>query len=149
MNQTGLETSLEGQLQFFLHKDMSLDWPRAETDTHHILMGFDPDLSLFGGQGLDLWAAVAALALLVEPLQLAAALDVAVGQHLDQPHQLLGEILAITVEVLEEGVDGVGSLSRASISDEVNALGSFFQRRGRERFSAALTGRIFSFSANL
>lgn len=44
VNQTGLETSLEGRLQFFLHKDQSLDWPRAETDTHHILMGFDPDL---------------------------------------------------------------------------------------------------------
>ena len=44
VNQTGLETSLEGQLQFVLHKDRSLDWPRAETPTHHILMGFDPDL---------------------------------------------------------------------------------------------------------
>lgn len=43
-NQTGLETSLEGRLQFELHKGMNLDWPRAETPTHHILMGFDPDL---------------------------------------------------------------------------------------------------------
>lgn len=43
-NQTGLETSLEGRLQFILHKDRTLDWPRAETPTHHILMGFDPDL---------------------------------------------------------------------------------------------------------
>jgi len=44
VNQTGLETSLEGRLQFVVHKDRSLDWPRAETPTHHILMGFDPDL---------------------------------------------------------------------------------------------------------
>jgi N-acyl-D-aspartate/D-glutamate deacylase len=44
VNQTGLETSLEGRLEFRLHKDRSLDWPRAETPTHHILMGFDPDL---------------------------------------------------------------------------------------------------------
>jgi N-acyl-D-amino-acid deacylase len=44
VDQTGLETSLEGRLQFILHKDRSLDWPRAETPTHHILMGFDPDL---------------------------------------------------------------------------------------------------------
>jgi acetamidase/formamidase len=45
VNQTGLETSLEGVLQFFVRKGQSLDWPRAETPTHHILMGFDPDLT--------------------------------------------------------------------------------------------------------
>ena len=44
VDQTGLETSLRGLLQFFVHKDRTLDWPRAETQTHHILMGFDPDL---------------------------------------------------------------------------------------------------------
>jgi acetamidase/formamidase len=44
VNQTGLETSLEGRLQLILHKDRSIDWPRAETPDHHILMGFDPDL---------------------------------------------------------------------------------------------------------
>lgn len=44
VNQTGLETSLEGRLQLVVHKDRTLDWPRAETDTHHITMGFDPDL---------------------------------------------------------------------------------------------------------
>ena len=46
VDQTGLETSLEGRLQFFVHSDRSLDWPRAETPTHHILMGFDPDLEV-------------------------------------------------------------------------------------------------------
>ena len=44
VDQTGLETSLQGMLQFIVHSDRSLDWPRAETPTHHILMGFDPDL---------------------------------------------------------------------------------------------------------
>lgn len=44
VNQTGLETSLEGRLQFVVRKDMTLDWPMAETPTHYILMGFDPDL---------------------------------------------------------------------------------------------------------
>lgn len=44
VNQTGLETSLDGRLQLIVHKDRTLDWPRAETDTHHIVMGFDPDL---------------------------------------------------------------------------------------------------------
>ncbi|MEX2285126.1 MAG: acetamidase/formamidase family protein [Gemmatimonadota bacterium] len=44
VNQTGLETSLRGRLQFFVRKGQTLEWPRAETATHHILMGFDPDL---------------------------------------------------------------------------------------------------------
>ncbi|HSG09937.1 MAG TPA: acetamidase/formamidase family protein [Longimicrobiales bacterium] len=44
VNQTALETSLEGRLQFMVRKDMELDWPMAETPTHFILMGFDPDL---------------------------------------------------------------------------------------------------------
>lgn len=44
VNQTGLETSLQGRLQFIVRRDMKIDWPRGETPTHHILMGFDPDL---------------------------------------------------------------------------------------------------------
>lgn len=42
---TALETSLSGQLQFFVRKDMKLKWPRAETPTHHIVMGLDKDLT--------------------------------------------------------------------------------------------------------
>jgi acetamidase/formamidase len=45
VNQTGLETSLRGRLQFFVHKGKTLEWPRGETPTHHILMGFDPNLA--------------------------------------------------------------------------------------------------------
>ena len=45
VNQTGLETSLRGRLQFFVRKGQTLEWPRAETPTHHILMGFDRDLT--------------------------------------------------------------------------------------------------------
>lgn len=44
VDQTGLETSLEGRFQFIVRKDLSMDWPQAETPTHYILMGFDPDL---------------------------------------------------------------------------------------------------------
>ncbi len=44
VNQTGLETSLRGRLQLTVRKGQTLEWPRAETDTHHILMGFDPEL---------------------------------------------------------------------------------------------------------
>ncbi len=45
VNQTGLETSLRGRLQFFVRKGQTLEWPRGETPTHHILMGFDPNLT--------------------------------------------------------------------------------------------------------
>jgi acetamidase/formamidase len=42
---TGLETSLAGTLQLVVRKDMKLKWPRAETPTHHIVMGLDKDLT--------------------------------------------------------------------------------------------------------
>jgi acetamidase/formamidase len=42
---TAMETSLTGVFQFILHKDMHLNWPRAETPTHWIAMGLDPDLT--------------------------------------------------------------------------------------------------------
>ncbi|MEG3176425.1 acetamidase/formamidase family protein [Sphingomonas sp. RB3P16] len=42
---TALETSLTGTLQFILHKGDKAPYPRAETPTHYIAMGFDDDLS--------------------------------------------------------------------------------------------------------
>jgi acetamidase/formamidase len=45
---TALETSLTGTLRFILHKKGELAgpaYPRAETPTHYIAMGFDDDLS--------------------------------------------------------------------------------------------------------
>jgi acetamidase/formamidase len=42
---TALETSLTGTLQFIVRKDLHLKWPRAETPTHFIVMGLDPDLT--------------------------------------------------------------------------------------------------------
>jgi acetamidase/formamidase len=42
---TAMETSLTGVFQFIVHKDMHLTWPRAETPTHWITMGLDPDLT--------------------------------------------------------------------------------------------------------
>jgi acetamidase/formamidase len=41
---TALETFLTGTFQFIVHKDMHLLWPRAETSTHYISMGFNEDL---------------------------------------------------------------------------------------------------------
>ncbi len=42
---TAMETSLTGVFQFIVHHDMHLKWPRAETPTHFITMGLDPDLT--------------------------------------------------------------------------------------------------------
>ena len=42
---TALETSLWGTFQFIVHKDQRLEYPRAETPTHYISMGFDRDLT--------------------------------------------------------------------------------------------------------
>ncbi|HEX4750385.1 MAG TPA: acetamidase/formamidase family protein [Bryobacteraceae bacterium] len=42
---TALETSLTGTFQFIVHKGVTLKWPRAETPTQYITMGFDEDLT--------------------------------------------------------------------------------------------------------
>jgi acetamidase/formamidase len=41
---TALETFLTGTFKFVVHKDQHLLWPRAETPTSYISMGFSPDL---------------------------------------------------------------------------------------------------------
>ncbi|HEY2462041.1 MAG TPA: acetamidase/formamidase family protein [Candidatus Acidoferrum sp.] len=42
---TAIETSLIGTFQFTVRKDMHLKWPRAETPTHYMTMGFDDNLN--------------------------------------------------------------------------------------------------------
>jgi acetamidase/formamidase len=42
---TALETSLVGTFQFVVRKDLHLTAPRAETPTHYIAMGLNPDLT--------------------------------------------------------------------------------------------------------
>lgn len=44
VDQTGLETNLKGRIQVVVRKDMKLEWPRAETPTHWIMMGTDTSL---------------------------------------------------------------------------------------------------------
>ncbi len=41
---TAIETGLRGKFQFIVRKDMKLTWPRAETPTHWIVMGINPNL---------------------------------------------------------------------------------------------------------
>jgi acetamidase/formamidase len=49
---TALETSLEGTFELVLHKGKGLAMPRAETPTHLIAMGLDPDLDDAARQAL-------------------------------------------------------------------------------------------------
>jgi acetamidase/formamidase len=41
---TAIEHSLSGVFRFVLHKGKTIAWPRAEDETHHMLMGIDHDL---------------------------------------------------------------------------------------------------------
>jgi len=43
---SAIESSLKGEIQVVLHKGKSLKLPRAETPTHYMTMGFDPDLNI-------------------------------------------------------------------------------------------------------
>jgi acetamidase/formamidase len=103
VNQTGLETSLEGRLEFRLHKGGGLDWPRAETDTHHILMGFAPDLEeateiairetaefLQDRLSLSQGEAYSVISMAVD-LRITELVDQNVGVHAMVPKTLLGE----------------------------------------------------------
>jgi acetamidase/formamidase len=42
---TALETSLRGTIEVRVRKGQRLRWPRAETPTHYMTMGLDPDLN--------------------------------------------------------------------------------------------------------
>lgn len=44
VNVTAIETALEGDFEFAIRRDITLTTPRAETPTHLITMGLDPDL---------------------------------------------------------------------------------------------------------
>jgi N-acyl-D-amino-acid deacylase len=123
VNQTGLETSLEGRLQFILHKDRTLDWPRAETPTHHIAMGFAPDLEeateiairetvelIQERTGLSQGEAYSVVSMAVD-LGITELVDGNVGVHSMVPKELLGDV-PDEVEVLIRGgmvYDGSGS----------------------------------------
>jgi acetamidase/formamidase len=41
---SAIETGLRGKFQFIVRKDMKITWPRAESATHWIVMGLNPNL---------------------------------------------------------------------------------------------------------
>ena len=49
---TAIETALRGRFEFIVRHDLSFTYPRAETPTHHITMGMDPDLDQCAIQAL-------------------------------------------------------------------------------------------------
>lgn len=49
---TAVETCLSGTFELVVRKDLRLRLPRAETSTHHITMGLDPDLDDAAKQAL-------------------------------------------------------------------------------------------------
>jgi acetamidase/formamidase len=57
VDQTAIETSLTGRLQFIVRKDMHLTWPVGETPSHFIAMGTNEDLTeatrIAIGQAID------------------------------------------------------------------------------------------------
>jgi len=53
VNLTALETALEGDFTFHLHKQRRLPRPRAVTPTHLITMAFDPDLDDAAARALE------------------------------------------------------------------------------------------------
>ena len=50
---TAIEQSLSGLFRVVLHKDVPISTPRAETDTHYVLMGIDLDLDRALQQAVD------------------------------------------------------------------------------------------------
>lgn len=49
---TAIEAALSGTFELIVRKDLSLRFPRAETPTHYITMGLDPDLDDAAKQAL-------------------------------------------------------------------------------------------------
>ncbi len=49
---TAIEAPLSGTFELIVRKDLSLQFPRAESPTHHITMGLDPDLDDAAKQAL-------------------------------------------------------------------------------------------------
>ncbi len=94
VNLTALECSYEEiRLQPIVHKDMKLTWPRIETKTHFIMVGFDEDLMkaftnalnetvdfLVTKKGLDRYEAYS-LAAMAADCRVSQVVDVRKGVH--------------------------------------------------------------------
>ncbi|MDA1095254.1 MAG: acetamidase/formamidase family protein [Acidobacteria bacterium] len=84
---SAVETSLRGEIQVFLHKNQALAWPRAETPTHYMTMGLDPDLDeaarLAAAEMVDFLVATQDLDRETAILLCSVAMDMVVTQVVD------------------------------------------------------------------
>ena len=84
---SAVETSLKGEIQVVLHKGRRLRWPRAETATHYITMGLDPDLDeaakIATREMLDLLVETKGLSRDDAYMLASAAMDLVVTQAVD------------------------------------------------------------------
>ena len=84
---SAVETALKGEIQVVLHKNRRLRWPRAETATHYITMGLDPDLDqaakIATSEMLDLLVETRGLSREDAYLLASAAMDLIVTQVVD------------------------------------------------------------------
>jgi acetamidase/formamidase len=87
---TAMETSLIGDIQLVVRKDMHLSWPRGETPTHYIAMGVDKDLmqatKLAVRQAIDLLVQVKGMTREDAYQLLSVSSDVDVTQLVDGPY---------------------------------------------------------------
>lgn len=103
VDQTAIETSLEGELQLIVHKGLDLEWPIAETPTHFITMGTHEDLTeatkiaieqtivfLMARKGLTHGEAYQLTSLMAD-LRITQLVDRKVGVHAMLSKQVLGE----------------------------------------------------------
>ena len=100
---TALESSLRGRLQLIVRKDLQLRWPRAETPTHFIAMGSDPDLTkateIAVQEAIDFlvetrsWTPGEAnrFASMAADLRMTQIVDDSLGVHVMLPKSILGE----------------------------------------------------------
>jgi len=102
VDQTAIETSLTGRLRLTVRKDLHLTWPRAETPTHLIAMGMDPDLTaatrIAVQEAVDLvamrqaWSRMDAYRFvsIAGDVRITQLVDGSVGVHVMLPKALLG-----------------------------------------------------------
>jgi acetamidase/formamidase len=100
---SALETPLQGEFAFVLHKKKRIKWPRAETPTHYIAMGFDTDLDV---------AAEMAVREVIE------FLEVEKGINPEDAYRITSLAVDLRVTQVVDGVKGIHAMIPKSIFSE-------------------------------
>ena len=84
---SAVETSLQGEVQIVLHKDMHIRWPRAETATHYMTIGLADSLDAAARiavhEMIDFVVATRGLPRDDAYMLMSAALDLHVSENVD------------------------------------------------------------------